>query len=583
VGLAGLLFGFALSALGVLPLPIMGMGALGIGIVALAIVGVASIFMGAQQIGVNFDTSTAPDISWTLKVGLAGIIFGGGLAILGLIPLPIMGMGALNMAIVAGAIVVASKILMEGDYKTSYPSLKWASGVGLSMATFGLMMIPLGIAMLIPGGRIALKRASEGVGIIAEGIRDASLKLKGGDYKTSYPTFKWASGVSVALGAFANTLLKLKIMKTSGKDFVEFIANVSDGIKQAAESLSGGKWESGHPTKEWSEGVAIAIEGFSRALEVASKVQKSTQGIAGLFKKAENSPGTFFVQFIEEVTRGIIKSAEILNASKLNWNSAKYPSKDWVTGVGEAISIFSGFIQNIVDTGIEPKKVVKTIEGVLYNVADGISYIAESFQSQNFSKYPNKEWVDSITSIIKVFNKDTDISQLENFANGLDILSDINGSKIERNLSNVSKTLGVLGPSLSKFGNSVGTGIESLINTAGSLAILSVINTDELTGVLDVVEDRVSTLQQVSIQTPKIVENLDKLLSKSKDIKVYTVESKSESDKKNMEKLIQHIENIDKNIGLLVENDGIIDESETDSDELEKGKNVNSNTSPINF
>jgi hypothetical protein len=219
-----------------------------------------------------------PDWKWALGVGLSLIAFTPAIVLLGAIAMSGFGAlailaGAGMVLIVAATITASSYILAAGKYG-NYPPLSWSASVAISMAAFTAGMVVLG-ALIIGTfgiGGLMLAAGAEAVLTVADTIVQASLILEKGKY-TGGPTLAWAGGIALALGAFApvyammmaNSILSLFGGGGVGPDdFATAIKTVSRGIVDAAGFFANNKaaFING-PSKEWSQGVGLAIGAFA--------------------------------------------------------------------------------------------------------------------------------------------------------------------------------------------------------------------------------------------------------------------------------------------------------------------------------
>ena len=253
VGLSIVVFG--VIAWGLMQLP----GASIIGYVkgGIATLLVAATMMAASHIVNAGNYKNYPKLGWTIGVGASLLAFGIAMGVLGLIVSSGAGMlvlaaGALGVLAVAGTIVAASHILAKGKYSQGkYPSLGWSVSVGLALAAFGGGMVLLGgliIASFGIGG-LMLAAGAKAVLTVAETIVKSSHILAKGNWKKG-PTVEWASGVAIALGAFA-PIYKMLLNNAPGlfskgggvgpNEFAKAIVTVTNGIIAAAGELASPK------------------------------------------------------------------------------------------------------------------------------------------------------------------------------------------------------------------------------------------------------------------------------------------------------------------------------------------------------
>lgn len=357
----------------------------------------------------NYDAY--PDWKWSLGVGLSLIAFGTAAVILGTIAMS--GIGALAILaggaailVVAATIVATSFILGKGKYD-KYPTLDWSMGVGLSMISFGMAMGTLGTFILgsLGLGMVALMAGKEAVLMIAETIVDVSFVLRKGNY-TGGPTASWAGGIALALGAFAPVYLMLaanKIMSLFGggvgpDDFAKAIRTVSLGIVDAANFFSGAKIAfKGGPSREWAEGVGMAISAFAPVYKALS---------SGGFFSTKVSPEDM-KSGILTISEGIIAAADKFGRNISKFDITKVPSIDWGRRVSSAIMAFSPIFNFMKDSTFQSNR--GATDDMVYgigSVATAIISVAKRLSIVNpnvWESYPKKEWIISVKSTIGSF------------------------------------------------------------------------------------------------------------------------------------------------------------------------------------
>lgn len=380
----------------------------------LAMIALATAIMVSSLILEKGTYNNHPSFMWALGTGSSLLVFG--LAALGLGTAIMTGVGAVALAAgavgaiaVAGTIVIASHILSKGKYE-KYPGLGWAMGVGLSMTSFGLSMLGLGVAITasLGLGMIALVTGRNAVLMIAEAIVQTSFILAKGKYEGG-PTLAWASGMALALAAFSPIYAMLMangIMKIFGgggvgpKDFASAIKTVSEGIVTAATSFNNAKVAfKGGPSKEWAEGVGTAIGAFS---PVYAALMKNN------FWNSAVSPEDM-KNGINTITEGIIAAAEKFSGNIAKFNLEGVPSIEWGQRVSASIQAFSPIYKYMNEqsgwftTGSDAAKELSN--GIL-SVIDTIILVAQNLSgvdSNIWTFYPSELWIKGVTTSIKGF------------------------------------------------------------------------------------------------------------------------------------------------------------------------------------
>lgn len=352
----------------------------------LSMVIVATAIMASSWILSFGKYDTYPPLSWVLDVSLAMVAFGGGMFLLGLGgPASLLGMlfGGIAALMVAGTIVATSYILGLGKYDI-YPSLGWATGVGLSMTAFGLSTLALGTIILgsFGLGLLALGAGAAGTLLIASTIVASADILRRGNF-TGGPTKEWSEGVALAIGAFSpvyGMLMANSIFKIFGggglgpKDFANAIRVVSGGIVDAANFFNapGARVSfSGGPKKEWAEGVGQALAAFA-------PIYKILAADSGWFSSGVSISD--LSRGITSISTSIVSAARILNTG----DYTKVIPTNWAKNTVLALSQFSALARKITSRfGSGITGVVDSIlsggKDPITRMADGISKLSTSY------------------------------------------------------------------------------------------------------------------------------------------------------------------------------------------------------------
>ena len=413
VGLSLLAFIPAMLVLG--SIAMSGFGALAILAGGAMVLVVALAIVATSHILAMGKYNKYPPILWTLGTVAAMVPFALAMVALGFIA--ISGIGA--VAMIAGAVAIlgvaetiveTSKILSKGKYAGG-PPLWWALSTGLVMGGFGLAILLLGsfIVGTLGFGWLALEAGAEAVSLIAQSIVDASIILQRGKY-TKGPTKEWAEGIAIALGAFSpiySMLMTSGVLSIFGgggvspKDFAEAIITVSGGIIDAAGFFANNSavFKNG-PSKEWSEGVGLAIGAF-----------------APVYKMLVDFPfsgGKKMSRAIITISKGIIDAADIFAANKSTFDEG-YPSEKWGKGVGAALNAFAPVFKSLSeDTGwfTSGEEVVDNmsygVRTLAYSLTDA-AYAFNTIGADAWKAYPSQAWANgvklSIVGFMDVFGE----------------------------------------------------------------------------------------------------------------------------------------------------------------------------------
>lgn len=394
-----------------------------IGIPLLMVAMSAAIFLAS----VILDKMTVVSEEKLINAGLIGA----GLAILSIAMAPsikVLGKlsigdvikGALIIPILAAAIMISSLILSLGKYDGDFPTTDWIKGVSLSLLVFGAATIGLGFLITASGGLglLALAAGAVGVLIVGAAIAATSHVLKLGDYKTSYPGLDWAKGVSLSLVAFGSGMVLLGgiifasfgiglAMLKAGSNAVLMVAKTIVG---ASDILANGYTDEdgklmkpnykGGPTKEWAEGVGLAIGAFAPVFGVLTN-----QSWFGKSVKTEDMS-----KAIMTISEGIVAAAEFFANNTAPFEEGMYPSKNWGEGVGAALGSFAPVFDMLMEKSGFWKSgdsvindMIKGIVGVSTAIVSVAKKFSLSSNDKIFENYPDKTWSESIKSTIEKF------------------------------------------------------------------------------------------------------------------------------------------------------------------------------------
>jgi len=414
IGVAASLAGFAVGALA-LGAAVFGPQALVFLAGLAAILVTSAVIVGTSMILSAGKYNKYPKLGWTVAVAASLGAFAIGAIALGLNVInPFFWVGLPMILTVAETIVDVAKILGKGKYNANFG--QWAMGVVALYAAFVpiiLILGAVGVAAAISGffggpdpfetGRGMLKS-------IAWSIVDVSKILSKGKY-TGGPTKEWASGVAIALGAFApvyQMLMANAILSIFGgggvgpDDFSRAIKTVARGIVAAADyfAKNSAVFKNG-PPEAWASGVGKAIGAFA---PVFVALNENTDWLTSGKDVVDG-----MVYGIIAISKGVIAAAEIFSENKAPFES--FPSKKWGKGVGEAIKAFSPIFdymfknQGWFTDGTEViDDMVYAIKQISYSIAD----VAGAINSGGpYDSYPSKNWglgiKNGVESFLQIF------------------------------------------------------------------------------------------------------------------------------------------------------------------------------------
>ena len=401
---------------------------------ALAVFGVAALLLGTQALNPFFYAGLGiillvavtiiaashilaagkytkyPTLSWNLGVSAALASFGIAAILLGFNAInPFFYAGLGIILLVAETILDVSKILAKGKY--NLPGLAtWAASVALLYTVFTPLIILLGAVGAMGavveffGGANPFDEGRKMLKQIAWSIVDVSNILQKGNYKQG-PTKEWASGVAIALGAFApvyKMLVDNAMMSIFGgggigpDDFARAIKTVSRGIISAAGYFSKNKaaFVNGPPEK-WAKGVGLAIGAF-----------------APVYKMLVDFPfsgGHKMKRAIVLIAEGVVAAADVFSKNKAKFEEGKYPTTKWGKGVGAALAAFNPVFKSLhEDTGwfTSGEEVIDQMKYGIVTIAKALVAAAKAFTSvkpEAWKSHPTAEWAKGVSKAVTGF------------------------------------------------------------------------------------------------------------------------------------------------------------------------------------
>jgi len=333
------------------------------------------------------------------------------MVILGLVGIKNLLTGGLGIVIMATALAISSQILALGNYG-NYPNWKWALGVGLSMIAFVPAVLALGLISMSGVGALALLAGAAAVLGVAGTIVATSHILSFGKY-TGGPPLWWSMSTALSLTAFTAGMVLLggMIVASFGLGALALAAGskavltVAQTIVDTSFILQKGKYVGG-PTKEWAEGISLALGAFSPVygMLMANK-------ILSLFGGGGVGPEDF-AKAIKTISMGIVDAANFFNGPEAKAAFIGGPKKEWAEGVGKAIGAFAPVYQVLADnsgwfsSGVSVEDMAKAIMTISRGIVDAATFFNSPENTGVFdvSRVPSKEWADGVGGALGAFS-----------------------------------------------------------------------------------------------------------------------------------------------------------------------------------
>ena len=417
VGTSMTLFGAAVVGLGILAITGLGLGALAIIIGTKMVPKIANTIVEVDKIISKGKYDKYPGWRWIASVGATMTGFGAAVVALGILSIQGLGLGALAIIIgtkmvpkIANTIVEVDRIISRGNYK-KYPDWRWIASVGATMTGFGAAVVALGI-LSIQGlglGALAIIVGTKMVPKIAEVIVAVDKIIARGNYK-KYPGAEWALSVGSLMTIFGAAVVGVGmiIVSSLGLGYLAIKVGAS-AVKTIAQSIVDVAWifnknsaafKKG-PTKDWAEGVGIAISAFAPVYKMMMK-----GGIMTLFTGVGPSPKQF-ARAIKTISQGIVDAAWFFAGAKVAFTGG--PKKEWSEGVGKAIGAFAPVYKilaaekGLFGTGVSINKFKKAIIVITNGIIESAKIFAKNTAPFKEGNYPSVKWGQGVGAALKAF------------------------------------------------------------------------------------------------------------------------------------------------------------------------------------
>jgi hypothetical protein len=490
-GLSILVFGLAVVGMA-LAITKLGLGPVALIEGAVAVLGIAAVILGSSKILAEGDYGKYPTFEWAEGVGMSLLVFGlatlalgaaiefsGGLAAGALL------LGAPAVLGIAALIVGSAAILSTGNYG-KYPTLDWAEGVGLSLLAFGLGALTIGGAILatIGLGKLALSMGQDAILSIAETIVAASQIFAGGTWNAG-PSFEWALGVSMAIGAFYPLIDKLSTgglfsLFTGGlksDDIINTITGVAVGLVVARDIFKEGTWTGG-PTAEWAQAVSTALSAF---MPLINQLDKG--GVFSIFTGGLTPDD--IVNSITGVALGLVIARDVLKGG--DWTGG--PTPEWADAISKALGAFAPVFGYLHDNSGWFSGGTDEISNGITAVAHGIKDATDIFSEMKVTNLPDGDFMDNIATSIKKY---IDLSEyLATKGMGISSLGMIS---VVFGMSSMASAYYQLAESVSKLTSSMKDldldKLNALKSLSGNIVLMSLIDSAQFGQMMDTLEDK---------------------------------------------------------------------------------------------
>jgi hypothetical protein len=363
-------------------------------LISLALAGSAFILMKAKA---SFDKM---NLMFLLKLVVFGIVLAIAVVVMGLVVklFNMIGVGV-TQAIKGGIVIlILVGVIAIASNILAMGNYKkypdWKWALGVSLA-----LGAFGVGAVLLGTQVMNPFFYAGLGLlllVSGTIVAASHILNAGKYG-KYPKVSWAMGVGLALGAFGlgAVLLGFNVLNPFFYPGLEMISDIAQSIVDVSIILTKGKYKNSI-TKEWAESISISLGAFSQVYDMLAD-SKSLFG-------GGPSPSEFSTAIVV-VSKGITTAAEYFNKHTGAFKNG--PPLSWAQAVGTAIGAFAPVFKVMENF---PFTAGKKIARAMVHVADAVIRVALHFDkykglfSEEKGAYPSYEWSQGVGEALNAFS-----------------------------------------------------------------------------------------------------------------------------------------------------------------------------------
>jgi hypothetical protein len=319
---------------------------------------------------------------------------------------------------------------------------------------------------------------------IAETIKQTSIIFAGGNW-TGGPTFEWALGVSMAIGAFYPLIDKLSTgglfsLFTGGlksDDIINTITGVAVGLVVARDIFQKGTWTGG-PTAEWAQAVSTALSAF---MPLINQLDKG--GVFSIFTGGLTPDD--IVNSITGVALGLVIARDVLKGG--DWTGG--PTPEWADAISKALGAFAPVFGYLHDNSGWFSGGTDEISNGITAVAIGIRDAADIFSQIKITNLPEGDFMDTISNSIKKY---IDLSEyLATKGMGISSLDMIG---VVFGMSSMASAYYQLAESVSKLTSSMKDldldKLNALKSLSGNIVLMSLIDSSQFGQMMDTLEDK---------------------------------------------------------------------------------------------
>jgi hypothetical protein len=376
-----------------------------------------------------------------------------------------------NMAAISTAIKDASITLALGNYTTNIDP-NWSNGVKITVNGFLSILKTMSEQEFDYDDEYAHLKSSANV------IVSVTTILSRGKYveipKTYLPSLR--SNIT----SFVN-LLTFIGKSDIDDDKLDQVKQLSTSIKDVSLILVQGDFNKMIP-KPWMDSVKTNLMSFSQMIK-----SFDSGGFLSMFSDSTSEKVT-------ELANGIIELAKIFNANKVPFDTKRVPSIQWSQGFSTAMtSIMPGLSYISENSGFLSSGEDKFKSGVSA-IADALVSVSRKLSLGKFDKIINPNYFKNLSQNINSYINI--IKSVEESDADYDSVSDMADSMVE-----LAKAYDKLGTAIQGLNGQLG-GVDlekmtMLKNLAGSVVMLSLMDSEQFSSMMDALEDKAKILLDV--------------------------------------------------------------------------------------
>jgi len=425
---------------------------------------------------------------------------------------------------------VAEELNWEGWANAKYPDVKWAAGVGASLIAFSAMEVGAGVGKAISG---LLSKIGGGSGSPLEDLAGSMVAIakKMNDpiwdkvnKSGGYPSEEWATGVSMALGAFSNIMNTLDDIGVDNDEFGEEAILIISGLKRVAIYMNQDWGKPNDDINKWAEGLYLVVENLVKTLNYIDDATYEADdriGLVSMFNSMSlvneklnvswNDLPSDWSKNLFPIVQNLVKSLDYIDAATYDaddriglvsmFESVRLVNEELKISKWNSLPIaWSKDIFPIV------KNLVKSLDFIdmatydtfdrtsLVNLFSTINDINETLGENNKWNTIDGDWLSSMKLVVDTILSISPelLSNTNDIVKSFEKLSEI--SDASDNFKVLADSIKYVAEALKDVNTDV---LDNLSKFSGSMLVLSLVDESKLNEFIDVIDDRKDVLKDI--------------------------------------------------------------------------------------